>query len=182
MKNVRQYAFLIRDVARLSGKRFEQFSRTRGLAQSDCRILFCVEQSEGATQSELAAMTGLEPMSLVHAINRLERRGWLERRIDETDRRVRRVALREEAKPRIQELWAIVNQNFTDTTRTFSDAELETLISLLSRIKDVLIDRLNSTTTEDDAPKSAVVGPSSGISKGPTRKRVSRRSVKAAAE
>jgi DNA-binding MarR family transcriptional regulator len=80
--------------------------RTAGLAHSHFAILQVVSQAPDATirMSEAAAALRYSPSRLSHAVGRLERDGWLERRPDPDDGRGQLVSLTEDAHRRIQEV------------------------------------------------------------------------------
>ena len=86
----RSFGFLVNDVARLFGRRFDQNGRGRrlGLTRAQCRILGYLARNEGINQAGLADLLEIRPMTLVRQIDRMEDSGWIERRPDPADRRV----------------------------------------------------------------------------------------------
>ena len=87
----RGWGFLLKDVNRLHVKRFEQRARLHGLTLPECRVLIYLSHEEGLTQVRLAALTDIEPMTLVRMLDRMEADGWLERRSSPSDRRARHI-------------------------------------------------------------------------------------------
>jgi MarR family transcriptional regulator, transcriptional regulator for hemolysin len=68
--------------------------RDSGLTEATWRPLVYLERHrEGIRQKDLASALGIEGPSLVHLLDSLERRGLIERREDEADRRARRIYL-----------------------------------------------------------------------------------------
>jgi len=68
--------------------------RESGLTEATWRPLVYLERHrEGIRQKDLASALGIEGPSLVHLLDSLERRGLIERREDEADRRARRIYL-----------------------------------------------------------------------------------------
>ena len=68
--------------------------RTYGLTEATWRPLaFVGRLGDGVRQKELATALGIEGPSLVRLLDTLERRGLLERREDDADRRVRGIHL-----------------------------------------------------------------------------------------
>jgi DNA-binding MarR family transcriptional regulator len=67
-------------------------------------ILVRVEGQPGLSQKELAEVMEVEPITVARLIDRMERRGIVERRPDPKDRRVWRVHLRPAAEPLLEEL------------------------------------------------------------------------------
>ncbi len=84
-------AHLIADVARLYQNAFEKAAaRSRlEMTPAEARVLCCVAASPGLKQSALAARMCVEPMTLSSYVDRLARRGLVERIPDPSDRRVK---------------------------------------------------------------------------------------------
>jgi MarR family transcriptional regulator, transcriptional regulator for hemolysin len=64
--------FLLRDVARLLKKRFEQNSRGSGLTRSQWQVLTYLAQNEGINQARLAELLEIEPITLGRIVDKLE--------------------------------------------------------------------------------------------------------------
>lgn len=82
-------ALLIHDAHRLLRREFEARAAEYGLSSSQWRLLFRLSKEEGATQAKLAEFLEIEPISVSRLLDRMEQAGWIERRQDPTDRRVR---------------------------------------------------------------------------------------------
>ena len=89
--------FLVRDVARLLRRRFEQFGQELGLSltRAQCFVLVHVAREPGLSQARLAHLMDVEPIALVRLIDRLQAENLVERRLDPSDRRVWRLYLTE---------------------------------------------------------------------------------------
>src|SRR5216683_818956 len=87
------FGFLVNDVARLFGRRFDHNGRRLGLTRAQCRTLGYLARNEGINQAGMADLLEIRPMTLVRQIDRMEEAGWIERRPDPTDRRARRLFL-----------------------------------------------------------------------------------------
>lgn len=81
--------FLIHDVARLMRRRFEAKASGSGLSAAQWRLLVRVAKEPGIAQARLAELLEIEPISVSRLIDRMEDGGWIERRPDADDRRVR---------------------------------------------------------------------------------------------
>src|SRR5579883_2438324 len=65
----RSFGYLVHDVARLFGRRFDQRAlRYVGLNRSQCRILGCLARDEGINQARLAELLEVKPMTLARSI------------------------------------------------------------------------------------------------------------------
>jgi DNA-binding MarR family transcriptional regulator len=89
----RNFGFLVHDVARLLRVAYDRRTRELGLTRSQWWVLNHLYFHEGITQSELAEMLDVEKPTLGRLLDRLESKGWLERRADPGDRRAKRVYL-----------------------------------------------------------------------------------------
>ena len=76
----RSFGFLVNDVARLFGRRFDHNGRRLGLTRAQCRTLGYIARNEGINQAGLADLLEIKPMTLVRQIDRMEEQGWIERR------------------------------------------------------------------------------------------------------
>lgn len=83
--------FLIHDAARLMRRRFEARASGLGLSAAQWRLLVHVAKEDGVAQARLAELLEIEPISVSRLIDRMEEGGWIERRADAADRRVRMI-------------------------------------------------------------------------------------------
>src|SRR5215813_14144982 len=98
------WGYLIKDVSRLHSKRFEQRAGAFGLTLPQCRALLYLSQDEGITQAQLAAVTDIEPMTLVRMLDRMEADGWLERRGNPSDRRTRHLYFKAKGRAQLEHI------------------------------------------------------------------------------
>lgn len=94
MKNLdRDFVIVLNDVARRMRTRFDQWARNYGMTRAQGLILARLERQPGLSQNELAVICEVEPITVGRLVDRLEARGFLERRPDPGDRRIRRLHL-----------------------------------------------------------------------------------------
>jgi DNA-binding MarR family transcriptional regulator len=67
-------------------------------------ILARLSRMPGMTQNEMASVCEVEPITVGRLVDRLEARGLLERRLDPSDRRIRRQHLLPAAEPILKEI------------------------------------------------------------------------------
>lgn len=134
----RSFGFLLHDIARLMGKRFEQRARPLGLSRAQWRALAHLQRSEGVNQSRLAELLELEPISVARLIDRMEQAGFVERRKDPADRRAHRLYLTSRAGPLLQQGRALGDAVRGEAFAGFSESERETVTDLLVRIRSNL--------------------------------------------
>ena len=136
---LRNFGFLVRDVSRLSAKRFERNAHELELTLPHCKVLAHLSRNEGISQARLAELTETDPMTLVRTLDRMQQDGWIERRPDPSDRRAHQLFLREAAKPVLQRIWKIADQARNEVLADLSAAEREQLIELLERVHRTLL-------------------------------------------
>ncbi|MBS9721111.1 MarR family transcriptional regulator [Tianweitania sp. BSSL-BM11] len=90
-ETVKPFGFLLHEVARLVRSKIEARAGMHGLSEAQLRLLFRLWKEEGATQARLAQVLEVEPISISRLLDRMEQGGWIERRQDPSDRRVRMI-------------------------------------------------------------------------------------------
>jgi DNA-binding MarR family transcriptional regulator len=137
----RSFGFLVHDVARLFGRRFDRNGRRLGLTRAQCRTLGYLARNEGINQAGLADLLEIRPMTLVRQIDRMQEAGWIERRPDPTDRRARRLFLTEKARPILGRILDVATETQDQVLAALSPDEAEQLFDLLRRVHAALADR-----------------------------------------
>jgi DNA-binding MarR family transcriptional regulator len=130
--------FMISDVARLMRTVFDRRVRRLGLTRAQWLALTRLHRRPGASQSELADMMEVEKATVGRLIDRLEAKGWVERRAQAGDRRVNRVYLTAEAERLHQRIWRIAEATVEDALAELSPREAAQLRKLLGRVKSRL--------------------------------------------
>lgn len=88
------FGFLVARIARRMRQAVDAEMRLLGLTEATWRPLVYVRSlGDGVRQKELAGAMSIEGPSLVRLLDNLERRGLIERREDESDRRARGIHL-----------------------------------------------------------------------------------------
>jgi len=95
-------SFVLHDVARLLRKRFEQRSRAFGLTRAQWQVLAYLSLHEGIHQNKLADLIEIMPITLARLLDKMEARGFIERRPDPADRRAWLLYLTLKAHPLIE--------------------------------------------------------------------------------
>jgi DNA-binding MarR family transcriptional regulator len=133
---LRNFYFLLKDVARLTARNFERHAAEvqLGLTLAQCRVLVYLQRNEGISQVRLAYLTDTDPMTLVRILDRMENDGWLERRLDPSDRRARRLYLKPAAQPVLKQIWAIGDRSRNESLAGLEIAERTQLLDLLERV------------------------------------------------
>ena len=149
----RNFGFLLHDVARLLRVTFDRRSRALGLTRSQWWVLNHLYVHEGITQSELADLLDIEKATLGRLLDRLEGKGWVERRGDPLDRRAKRVHLTGQVQDLMRSLREIAAGVRADALDGLPGAERERFIETLLRIKGNLV-RMTGNGAHDAPARS----------------------------
>jgi MarR family transcriptional regulator, transcriptional regulator for hemolysin len=131
----RHIGFLISDVARLMRTAFDRRVRRLGLTRSQWLVINRLHRHPGATQSELAEMLEVEKATAGRMVDRMEKKGWVVRRPDATDRRVNRLHLTAEAHLIQVQLAQVADHTVDDALAPLSPREREQFSESMGRVK-----------------------------------------------
>lgn len=131
-----QIGFLLNDASRLLRLQIDARAQRLGLTRSQWRVLLHLSNNEGISQSGLAEIIEIERMTLGRLIDRLEAAGWVRRRPDPADRRVKRLYLAKNAEPTLREMLAITSAALEQALSGLSAEDRRRLASQLARIKE----------------------------------------------
>ena len=138
------------DVARLMRTRFDRWARAYGMTRAQGVILARLARQPGMTQNEMAGLCEVEPITVGRLVDRLEARGLLERRLDPSDRRIRRLHLLPAAEPILKEIQRYKEELFREITEDLDPATVELITDALLKMKTRL--------TQEPAAKVALAG------------------------
>lgn len=140
MPNTDDYiGVVISDVARLLRTEFDRRVRKLGITRSQWLVLTRLHRHPGASQSELADMMEVEKATAGRMIDRLEANGWVKRRAEPDDRRVKRVYLTAEAQRVHKRIWRVAEAVVDEGLIDLSSSEARQLMALLTRVKHTLV-------------------------------------------
>lgn len=128
---------LVHDVARLLRRRFEQRSREAKLplSRSQCTVLFYVAEEQGMSQAALAQLLDIEPIALVHQIDRLAEAGLVERRLNPKDRRAWMLYLTPAAQPVLEQIYRLGSAVREEAMTGLPESRREALVATLQHLK-----------------------------------------------
>ncbi len=89
LEKEKSIGFLVHEVARLFRRRFEDEARIHGVTLPQWRALAEIYRNEGISQVSLAGCIDTDPMTLSGILDRLEKRGLVERYPDPNDSRAK---------------------------------------------------------------------------------------------
>lgn len=87
-------------------------------------ILYFLRENKGLSQNEISKRMNIKPPTVAVSIKRLEKRGIIERRPDETDHRISRVYLTPKGLKLSEDVRKRIDQSENVMFKGFSEAEL----------------------------------------------------------
>lgn len=127
--------YSITDVGRLLRTVFERRVRSFGLTRAQWLVIARVHRRPGLSQSEAADLLEIEKAPAGRLIDRMEAKGWLERRSDPRDRRIKRLHLTSEGKRIHAAIWPIAEATVDAALAGLSLIERRRLTALMKRVK-----------------------------------------------
>jgi len=133
--------FLIHDVSRLRRTAFDQRMKPLDITRSQWWVLSGVSRhgEEGITQTELANVLDLGKVALGGLIDRLEERGFVERRADSEDRRINRVFLTRKGNTVLEQMAKIGMDMNAKVMKGISLSRQHVFAKILHQMKENLI-------------------------------------------
>ena len=134
---------LIHDVAHLLRIVIDREVAPFNLTRAKWLALGILDRKEGLTQTELAEELELGNATVGRLLVRLEQRGFVERRPDPEDSRVKRIFIKPSARPELEKLEDVATTVRTAALAGISEAEQRQLSELLKRMKSNLSEGSN---------------------------------------
>lgn len=147
----RNFGWLTTDVARLLRTIFDRRVKTLGITRPQWLAIVRLKRRPGASQSELADMMEIEKAPAGKIVDRLEERGWVQRRPDPVDRRINRIFLTELGERVHAVIWPIAQSTVSDALVDLTENDIAHLTQLLSRVKHRLGQMAESDSMVEDA-------------------------------
>ena len=130
------FVFTLGEVQRLLRAYADKRAACHGITRAQWAVLAKVERCEGMKQTELAEQLEMQPITLTRLIDRLCDRGWIERRLDDSDRRVKRLYLRKAARPLLGKLAGVRSDITATALAGIAPADTQRLLAQLETIKE----------------------------------------------
>lgn len=131
--------YLVMEVSRLMKRRFEEEAKMQGVTLPQWRVLAQIGTNPGITQVQLAAATDTDPMTISGVLDRLEKRGLIDRYPDPTDNRAKLARLTDEGEETFQKARKVGLAMYEAALEGIPAAERETVIAVLTRMRGNLI-------------------------------------------
>lgn len=132
----RRFGFLVADVQRLFGRRFEQLAqRTLPLTRAQCRLLVYLADNRGVSQTVLADILETPMQTLARTLERMEAAGWVRRRPDARDPRIERLFVTRAAVAQLEVARALSDEVRNEAMQGLTAFECVQLTQLLQKVR-----------------------------------------------
>jgi DNA-binding MarR family transcriptional regulator len=129
------FLFLIYDMAQLVRRQADKRARAYGMTRAQWAVLARLQKEPGITQSRLASLTDVEPITIGRLVDRLEANGLIERRPDPEDRRIWRLRLTPKSAPILKQIAAFRRELHDEMAEGLEARELDALVDCLQRMR-----------------------------------------------
>lgn len=142
--------FLVHEVARLFRRRFEDEARIHGVTLPQWRALSEIYLSQGISQVALAGCIDTDPMTLSGILDRLEKRGLVERYSDPNDSRAKLARLTDAGADLVNTAKNVGRELYENALVGLDERDRDTVAAGLRCIRDNL-NRMDLTAEEKEA-------------------------------
>lgn len=140
----REIGTLLHDTTRLLRRRFDDKAKTYGLTLPQWKALGAIHKQDGITQVALSSCVDIDAMTLSGILDRLEKRGLIERFVHPDDSRAKLTRLTPDGLKLVAVARDVGAQVFGQAMDGLTSTDLTELIDHLTRI------RTNLTNIEQD--------------------------------
>jgi DNA-binding MarR family transcriptional regulator len=130
------FLFTLSEVQRMVRAWADREAARYGITRAQWAVLAKIDRNEGLKQSELAEQMEMQPITLTRLIDKLCDNGWIERRGDETDRRVNRLYLKKAARPLLGKLAGLRSELTATALEGIHPADAHRMLAQLETIKE----------------------------------------------
>ena len=131
--------YLIHEVARLMKRRFEEEAKSHGITLPQWRALAQIAINERITQVQLAAASDTDPMTMSGVLDRLEKRGLIDRYADPTDSRAKLARLTPEGEEIFVTARKVGLAMYEAALEGVSEEDRNTVIAVLGKMRGNLL-------------------------------------------
>jgi MarR family transcriptional regulator for hemolysin len=148
------FLFALFETQRLLRLYAEKQARRFGLTKAQWSVLAKLERTEGLKQTEIADLLEIQPITLTRLIDKLCESDLIERRSDDSDRRVKRLYLTPAARPLMARLAELRNELTETALAGLSSDDVRRLVGQLETVKDNVREAIQTgQNAKIDTPK-----------------------------
>jgi MarR family transcriptional regulator, transcriptional regulator for hemolysin len=130
------FLFTLGELQRLVRAYADKEAARFGITRAQWAVLAKVERNEGMKQTELAEQMEMQPITLTRLIDKLCDNDWIERRGDDTDRRVNRLYLCKAGRQLVAKLSGLRSELTATALDGINPTDAQRLLSQLEMIKE----------------------------------------------
>lgn len=109
-----------------------------GISITQSKVIFVLYLHSGLTQRELADKMGIESPSLVPVIDKMEEDGYVQRKLDSKDRRIKRIYTTSKTDLLWDSIMACGAQIRKVSTKEISEQELKSALGIIKKVTENL--------------------------------------------
>lgn len=140
MKHQETIDYFMKVVWQTMANRYNQLVADFGITQSIGYLLINIDEKEGTTVSQVAALLGLKSTSLSRMLSQLEQMGLIYRESNQGDKRSVKVYLTEQGREKRRMARAVVKEFNNYLNTHISDKDKNYLINLLKKLNQLTLD------------------------------------------
>jgi MarR family transcriptional regulator, organic hydroperoxide resistance regulator len=131
--------YFLKIVWQTIANRYNQLVTEFGITQSIGYLLINIDEQEGTTVSQAAALLGLKSTSLSRMLSQLEKTGLIYRELNQGDKRSVKIYLTPLGKEKRQMARAVVKEFNNYLNEHIKEADKEYLINILKKINQLTV-------------------------------------------
>jgi len=142
------FLFTLSEVHRLVRAYADKEAARFGITRAQWHVLAKIERFEGMKQTELAEQMEMQPITLTRLIDKLCDQGLIERRGDETDRRVNRLYLKKAARPLLGKLAGLRSEMTATALDGINPTDAHRMLALLETMRENVRSAIQNTDAQ----------------------------------
>lgn len=115
---------------------FDARVKERGLTLPRARALFALTRKDGLNQRELADELDIETPTIVRLLDGMEKQGFIERRVEVSDRRAKQIHMTELGRTIADEILKLADEIRADVLRGVDPGEVAAVLKVVRTIAD----------------------------------------------
>src|ERR1700760_50800 len=139
LKNHETIDYFLKIVWQTVANRYNQLVTEFGITQSIGYLLINIDEHEGTTVSQAAALLGLKSTSLSRMLNQLEKTGLIYRESNQGDKRSVKIYLTDLGKEKRHQARVVAKQFNNYLNAHIKEADKEYLVDILKKINQLTI-------------------------------------------
>ncbi len=133
------FGFVVYSASKVMQKAFDLELRNKiGINLVQSKVIFTLNMQSGQTQREIADRIGIESPTLVPIIDKLEEDGYVKRKSDDSDRRIKRIYVTSKTDSLWDSMMECITQIRKVATKDLSEQEIKSALGTVKKITENL--------------------------------------------